>query len=57
MSTEILFLIMIILTGTIIQSLFSMLFSPRKPKAPEFDQLTDDRYSRLGSEYEEPAAA
>jgi hypothetical protein len=49
----------IILTASILESLFGVVFGRRRPKevteAP-LDNLTERRYSRLGSEYETPGA-
>ena len=49
----------IILAASILESLFGVVFGRWRPKevteAP-LDNLTEQRYSRLGSEYETPGA-
>ncbi len=52
---ELLSIAAIVLAGSILESFFSVMFGRKSPKASQedpFDAVTEQRYSRLGSEYE-----
>ncbi|SMX23763.1 hypothetical protein [Boseongicola aestuarii] len=53
---EVLTLAGIILSASILESFLGVIFGRRKPEDPEdapLDTLMEQRYSRLGSEYDE----
>jgi hypothetical protein len=52
---ELLTLAGIILTASILESFLGVIFGRKNPSEPDeasFDNLTEQRYSRLGSEYD-----
>ena len=48
----ILFIALVVLAGSIVESAIALALSGRKPKRREADPITEARYSRLGSDFE-----
>ena len=55
---EILLLAGVVLLGSVVESAFAWLLAGRpEPDSSSFDARTEDRYSRLHSDFEDPAVA